>query len=452
MVPWLDRLDLPALALAMAGAIAVALLAATLAARLRRQILRRPTAASEVDAEALKRELRRRLAEPGLHPAWAVAGAPTMGAGEAFESDIAVAAASALREAGGRRARAKELLRRRLDGRLPSGTRLNGSEALVWRQLGALSLLDSPAEALAAYAKAAELAPDDPEAQMLAGVLYLRVGNLELAEAAFRRQIALGAGPGGGVARYRGNTMLGDVMLARGDPAAAIAAYAEAQREVTGLLAEGPGQKGLRRDLSVTLDRQGDVLARRGELEAALECYRRSQEIAAALAAEEPGNPVWQHDLSVSHDRIGEVLDGLGDGAGALDSFARSLAIAEALAAREPDSEQRQWDLSASHDRIADVLIAQGRRREALRHYRKSLEVAAALAARDPADPGRQRDLAVSYHKLGAILTLDDPAEARELLEQGRAIIDRLARIAALQAQWRADLSRFDETLRSLDS
>ena len=44
-----------------------------------------------------------------------------------------------------------------------------------------------------------------------------------------------------------------------------------------------------------------------------------------------------------------------------------------------------------------------------------------------------------------------NPDEARELLEKGRAIIDRLARIAAHQAQWRSDLSRFDEVLKTLD-
>jgi tetratricopeptide (TPR) repeat protein len=154
--------------------------------------------------------------------------------------------------------------------------------------------------------------------------------------------------------------------------------------------------------------------------------------------------------LSVSHDRIGEVLDKQGDRAAALTSFSKGLAIAQSLAKREPESVQRQWDLSASHDRVGDVEIAQGRIGEALASYRRSTEIAEALVKRDPSHPGWQRDLAVSYHKLGSLQALEHPVEAREALEKGRAIIARLAAIAAHQAQWRSDLSKFDDVLRTL--
>jgi tetratricopeptide (TPR) repeat protein len=170
-----------------------------------------------------------------------------------------------------------------------------------------------------------------------------------------------------------------------------------------------------------------------------------------ALAKREPESDVWQHDLSVSFDRIGDLLDRKGDGEGALESFRKSLAIAGALSLRDPDNAQWQWDLSASHDRVGDALIAQGKLEEALDSYRRGLEVAEVLAKHDPGHPGWQRDLAVSYHKIGSLEAIRNPTEARELLERGRAIIDRLAQIAAHQAQWRSDLSRFDEVLKTLD-
>jgi tetratricopeptide (TPR) repeat protein len=170
------------------------------------------------------------------------------------------------------------------------------------------------------------------------------------------------------------------------------------------------------------------------------------------LAKGDPESAVWQHDLSVSYDRIGELLDKKGDRDGALESFRKGLAIARALMLRDPDNVQWQWDLSASYDRIGDVLIGDGKLKEALASYRRSLLIAETLANRDPSHAGRQRDLAVSYHKIGSLEAIDNPAEARELLEKGRAIIDRLARIAAYQAQWRSDLSRFDEVLKTLDS
>ena len=72
-----------------------------------------------------------------------------MGASEAFEGDIEAAARTVLQEAGGRRAKAKELLRRRTNGNGAANGKLNGSEVGYWRQLGALSLLDNTQDALA---------------------------------------------------------------------------------------------------------------------------------------------------------------------------------------------------------------------------------------------------------------------------------------------------------------
>jgi tetratricopeptide (TPR) repeat protein len=328
---------------------------------------------------------------------------------------------------------------------------LNGSAAACCRQLGALSLLDNSPEALRAYALAAELAPKDAEVQMLVGVLRLRNANLAEAESAFRRVIEMCGPDGASFMRCRGHVMLGDVLALREEADGALAAYAEAQRGVTALLQHEPDNASYQRALSVTCDRIGDVHARKGELTAALASYRQGLEIVEGLARREPENVVWQHDLSVSHDRIGEVLDRQGDRAAALESFNKGLEIAKALAKREPDSLQRQWDLSASHDRIGDAEIARGRMQEALASYRRSTEIAEALVRRDPTHPGWQRDLAVSYHKLGSLQALEDPGEAREALEKGRAIIARLAAIAAHQAQWRSDLAKFDDALRTLN-
>jgi tetratricopeptide (TPR) repeat protein len=333
--------------------------------------------------------------------------------------------------------------------------KLNAGELAYLRQFGVLSLLDGSDDALAAYARAADLAPENAEAQMLAGVLHLRAGNLDAAEAAFRRQIALGkaSNGAGGIARYRGHTMLGDVLAARDDHDQAMAAYREAQREVQALLEASPTAKpvALERDLSVACDRIGDMHAAKGELDLALACYRQSLQIAEEQAKRDSGRWVWQHDLSVSHDRIGDLLDKQGDPHGALEHFRKGLAIAKALVLRDPGNVQWQWDLSASHDRIGDVLIAGGKMKEALASYRASLAIAEALARRDPGNAGWQRDLAISYHKVGSLEAISDPSEARELLEKGRAIIDRLARIAAYQAQWRSDLSHFDAVLKTLD-
>ena len=189
-----------------------------------------------------------------------------MGASEAFEGDIEAAARTVLQEAGGHRAKAKELLRRRMNGNGAANGKLNGSEVGYWRQLGALSLLDNIAGCAARLrARAAELAPEDAEAQMLVGVLHLRSGNLAAAESAFRRQIELG---GAGTARascaiaatpcWATCTPRARSTMRRWRP------MREAQREVKALLEREPDNAGFQRDLSVTCDRIGDMHAAQG--------------------------------------------------------------------------------------------------------------------------------------------------------------------------------------------
>jgi predicted negative regulator of RcsB-dependent stress response len=435
------------------GTLAAALLIATAIAgagivrvRQRRKSVAR-AARLQWGIHELKERLGSRLAEPHTPFANGADGAPTMGAREAFEADIEAAARTVLVDAGGRRGKAKHLLRERLAG----NGRLNASEAACWRQLGALSLLDNTGDAWKAYARAAELAPEDPQAHMLLGIVSLRTGRLEAAEAAFRRQMELGTGPEGEATRHRAGAMLGDVLAAKGEPEAALAAYESAQRGVATLAERDPGNAAWQRDLSIAHDRVGDLLLEQGQLQLALESYRRSLAVAEGLTQRDPGNPAWQRDLSVAHDRVGEVLERQGDLDGALESFRAGLALAEKIAQREPERREARWDVSASLDRIGDVLLAKGKAQEALAAYRRGLEIAQEAAEGEPARIGWQRDLAVSYHKVGTLEAMGgNESEARELLERGRAIIARLDRIAAYRAQWRADLSRFDHALSSL--
>jgi tetratricopeptide (TPR) repeat protein len=407
------------------------------------------------ETQALKEQLRFRLSEPHSLFYDAAGAGPILGVSEAFERDIEAAARTVLIEAGGHRAKGKELLRGRLNGQgngaADHAAGLNGSGVACWRQLGALSLLDDTSDAIAAYAMAADLAPDDAQAQMLAGVLHLRSGSLAAAEAAFRRQIDASGTEQARVWRCRGYTMLGDVHAARDENAAAMAAYAEAQREARAMVNLAPEQSGLRRDLSVTFDRIGDILASHGQLDEALANYRQALAIVEALAVGEPGNAVWLRDQSVSHDRIGDVLDRKGDFDAALESFQRGLQFALLLASRDPRNTQWQWDLSVSHDRIGDMHMAKGRTETALKSYRRALAIAEALVRSDPSNIGWCRDLAVSYHRVGSLEAVHhNPTEARDLLQKGRSIIARLERIASYHRQWRADLAKFDRALRAL--
>jgi tetratricopeptide (TPR) repeat protein len=408
-----------------------------------RQAARARAARAKWVAHDLQEQVRERLADPGVAYANGFDYAPTIGACEVLSSDIEAATNSFLADAGGRRAAAKHLIRQRL---------LNGagSDDTLWRQLGALSLLDSPNEAFKAYSRAVELKPDDPQGHMLLGVLALRTGRLKTAEAAFRRQVEL-AGEEGPAARHRARTMLGDVLLAKDEAEAALSAYEEARGEAAALAERDPINAAWQRDASIAHDRIGDVHLAAGRLDAALENYRASLTIAEKVAAVDPDDMERQRDLSVAHDRVGEVLERQGKLDEALASYRSGLALAETVAQREPERIARQWDVSVSLDRIGDILLVQGKTQEALAAHRRGLRIAEEAAETEPERTAWQRDLAVTYHKLGTLEALEgNPAEAREYLERGRAIIARLNGIAAQQAQWRADLARFDQALSSL--
>src|SRR5262245_18533529 len=157
MAFWLGNPETSTLTAIVAGTTVLVLAGAAAVLRKRRRAASKQSQKQRSEAEALRGELRQRLAETGSLLADGISGAPTMGASEAFEGDIAAAWRTVLPEAGWQRAKAKELLRQRVNGHDSESAELNGSEALYWRQLGALSLLDSTDDALAAYTRAADL-------------------------------------------------------------------------------------------------------------------------------------------------------------------------------------------------------------------------------------------------------------------------------------------------------
>ena len=230
---------------------------------------------------------------------------------------------------------------------------------------------------------------------------------------------------------------IGDVVIAQGDLAGALAASRAGREIAETLAAQDPANAGWQRDLSISHERIGDVLIAQGDLAGALAAYRAGLEIRETLAAQDPANAGWQRDLGVSHERIGDVLIAQGDLAGALAASRAGLEIAETLAARDPANAGWQRDLGVSHDKIGDVLIAQGDLAGALAAYRAGLEIDETLAARDPANAGWQRDLSVSHNKIGDVLIAQgDLAGALAAYRAGLEIAETLAARDPANAGW----------------
>ncbi len=130
------------------------------------------------------------------------------------------------------------------------------------------------------------------------------------------------------------------------------------------------------RDLSVSHDRIGDVLVAQGDRAGALAAYRAALDIAEALARRDPGNAGWQRDLSVSQNKIGDVLVAQGDRAGALAAYRAGLDIREALARRDPGNADWQRDLV-----VSCVKMSESDPTRARDYLRRALDIVSRLEA-----------------------------------------------------------------------
>ena len=84
------------------------------------------------------------------------------------------------------------------------------------------------------------------------------------------------------------------------------------------LAAADPGNAEWQHDVSVSLDKVGDVRLAAGDRAGALAAYEESLAIMRKLAAADPGNAQWQRDVGVSLERVGGVRLAAGDRAGRL--------------------------------------------------------------------------------------------------------------------------------------
>jgi tetratricopeptide (TPR) repeat protein len=342
--------------------------------------------------------------------------------------------------AAGNVAQATPLLKAVADNKTARIQKDRKEAATAYRNLGAIAGLRDPKAALDAYAKAAELDPDDAESLFWAGSLEVEHGELGSAEARLRRVLSLTAGQDW--YQYWAQVTLADINVQRGDLPGALTSYRDSFAIAERLAKADPGNALWQRDLSVSYNRIGDVLVSQDDRPGALKSYRDGLAIAERLAKAAPGNADWQRDLSISYNKVGDVLMAQGDLPGALKSYRDSFAIAERLAKADPGNALWQRDLSVTYDRIGNVLVLQGDLSGALTFYRDGLAIAERLAKSDPGDTLRQRDLSMSLNIVGNVLVSQgDRPGALTSYRDSLAIVDRLAKSDPGNADWQRDLS-----------
>jgi|GEM_PF-6889301 len=235
---------------------------------------------------------------------------------------------------------------------------------------------------------------------------------------------------------------IGGVQRARGDLAAARAAYERALEVARDLAARHPSHSGGARNVSTSLQRIGDVRLAEGDLAGALTAYEKSILDLGDLAARNPANVGWARNAAAGLDRIGEARRAQGDLTTARIAYLKGLAILRHFVVQNPGDAGLLRDMSVALLKMGDVNMAQGDLLAARTSYAGSLDILRDLAARDPGNAGWARDVSVASTRLGDVAAaLGDTATALNAFEFALVIIRFLAEQDPNHATWALDLS-----------
>jgi tetratricopeptide (TPR) repeat protein len=249
---------------------------------------------------------------------------------------------------------------------------------------------------------------------------------------------------------------LGDVLLAQGHTAEAIAQYREALAETVALVALDSSNASWQRDLSIRHSHLGNALATQGDTTGALDEYRQDLAIASALANAAPDDLSRQRDVSVSHEKVADMLEAQGQFAPAIAEYRVSLALSDRVAKAAP-TDNHERDLSVGHERLGEVLASHEDLDAALVEHRAALAIREQLSAHDPNNTDWQRDLSGSHNLIGEILTMQgDYAGALVEENAALAIEEKLAARDPSNADWQSTFAfshyNLGKTLRKQQS
>lgn len=238
--------------------------------------------------------------------------------------------------------------------------------------------------------------------------------------------------------------LLGDVMLARGEPTESRAAYDEFLAISRRLSEEEPSNTALQRELGVAHIRVARELMKLPEKQAdALSQFEQALAIARRLAEQDPSNAGWQSDLAVAYNSVGGALQAQQKFTEAEAAFERALEIRRRQAELDPTNADRQAALAIVHKRVGEVLQAQRKLNEAQAFFERALEISRSLAELYPSNPARQSGLAIAYNRVGSLLiALGKFEEAQVMFEKDLEISRKLAEQDPSNADWQLDLAK----------
>ncbi len=306
--------------------------------------------------------------------------------------------------------------------------------AEVYRWLGYVTLLGSPRDAAAAFARAAELEPEHEQIRFWLGWSNLVAGRHSAAADAYRMVLARPAGAVAGGQIVWSRIGLGDIARGAGKLGVAVGEYRQAEAAISAMSPGAVGDVETGRLKAAVGGRLGHALLAGGNVAGALEGFDKARDGIAMLAKADAENAAVMRDLGlVEADRAtGLIAAGrLGE---AMVSLRASLEAFKGLAAAKPDDGGRQRDLAVALVRLGDAQRNTGKLDIAFASYSAAHEITVVQATgrnRSKGGVDWQRDLAISYERLGDVeMARANPANALSHYEALGNLADALARAA----------------------
>ncbi len=284
--------------------------------------------------------------------------------------------------------------------------------------LGQLALLSDVANAI------------DQHYDDTAEVIGMGVGNIE-DPARVRNRAAVTA-------------LMGDVARARGDLAAASAAYAKAEILRDALVDVG-GLPDYRADRAESHRQRGQLVRMQGDLTASRAEFDKARAIRTALFEAHPDVLIYRRAHVQSELDEADMATLLGDLPKAEASYRKAVDLARELVRLATDptmNERARFDLSVALDGVGTAHLDQKRLDLARAAFEEALELRKALLEKRPSNQDWRHRMAASHARMGEIdEALGKDEAALKSWQRATNMMERLVRQDPENARWARDLA-----------
>ena len=238
-----------------------------------------------------------------------------------------------------------------------------------------------------------------------------------------------------------------ELLLAEGEPAAALEQVRAGVGILAALAAASPGDRAREAKLARGRRYEGVALAQGGDREGGLRVLASAAATFESLAAAEPGNAAYRRQLAITHSITVHALGGSSDRERASASYARATGLQEALVASEPGNASLKRELAYTHADMGAFYEWSGDERAALSCYARAVPMLEALVASDPRNADARLLLAETYNSIGyGQAVTGDLAGAPANLDRSLRLFEAIVREDPADARAEVGLARLYES------